>query len=111
MSFYSRKTPTARQTHLCDLCGDAIAVGERYVTEQGTTDNGIFGSRKLHTKCEEVLWDYFSQTYVPDSLDMDDVLNWWTEEKCKKCRFCITNDGDCDFDKDKYRWCSKFEEV
>ena len=54
------KNMTARTPHLCENCGQAIAVGEKYHRQTGICD-GDFYSSASHLDCHQA---WFKKNYV-----------------------------------------------
>lgn len=107
MEFYSEKTPIAQKEHKCEMCGGVIQVGEKYTYQSGKF-YGEFFSRKLHTECDYILTDFLNET-GENEFCYDEISDWWSESYCWNCKHDEDNGGECDRDKDRVCWCSKFE--
>ena len=75
--------PIAKKEHRCDLCGEAIPVGVKYLRFSGIADGSPFDI-KLHSECSEVVDDYALDT--GEAEWSSDEIHWWIEERlCSKC--------------------------
>lgn len=131
MEFYDRRTPISRKERACEMCGQKIMPGERYIYESGKFD-GEFFTRSLHTECFNVLSDFCEE--VNNEFSWGEIAWWWRDTRCDKCKhyyppcdlMCkfhkdvpescgdyrngrCTSDEPC-FEMNRVCWCDKFEE-
>lgn len=85
IEFSTYREPTARKTHICDLCGNEIAIGEKYTRFSGS-DGGYMFDTKLHLFCNEVIRQYCKYWEV-NEYDIDSVIDWAREVACSGCEY------------------------
>lgn len=107
MEFYSEKTPTARKEHECEMCGRAIKIGEKHVYQSGKYD-GDFFSRRYHNECADILNRFCDET-GDNEFNYDLISEWWDDRYCYGCKYYENNGGECDGDRDRICWCTRFE--
>lgn len=90
LEFYSINNPKAKKLYVCDLCGDRIGIGEKYVRNSGKLHGEMF-DYKYHTGCHDIIETYCLEV-ADDEYDLESVHNWIREEICPKC--CSEDDID-----------------
>jgi hypothetical protein len=78
VDLFRENTPKARKAHKCDLCGQNIERGQRYVRWEYIMD-GDFRSDAYHTKCAEVICIYL-EDLGDDEFFPSEVHAWAKED-------------------------------
>lgn len=97
MEFYRHTYPRAGKAHKCESCGREIPKGEKYSSEAGKQDGGMF-TRKLCLVCDRMLREYL---HVLNAEGEDDFTwrhmgEWLEDEYCYYCEHGKGNAGDCE---------------
>lgn len=97
LEFWNERTHLARKNHKCDLCGEEINAGTRYIYSSGKSD-GEFYSLHHHSECRQVINEYWSETREEEYCE-DDIFYWWRDYKCAICKHRYTEEcnSDCAF--------------
>lgn len=83
LEFWTIREPIAKKDHVCDLCGERIRTGERYVRFSGKYDGWMF-DHKHHIVCDRLIKEYCD--WVGDNeYDPDSVLDMIRERVCWNC--------------------------
>lgn len=69
----------ARKQHVCNLCGEAIIVGEQYERVTCKYDGDIY-TWKTHLDCTEIAHKLNMFDYADDGLTEDDFCEYIKEE-------------------------------
>ena len=107
--FISNREHKARKPHECDLCNCTIKPGERYVITCGKYE-GDFVSTTMHKECDDIALLQVSETQE-NEFWCDDISDWWLETRCHSCEHWIENIGECDSDKNRGCWCTRYLEM
>lgn len=81
---FRQETPCARKEHLCDLCGETIYKGKRYVHLVQTSD-GIFFNSHYHEDCYDLIERYCRTRDMDDPYEDAMVLDDIRERVCDDC--------------------------
>lgn len=101
MEFYSmHDIKSAKKSHVCELCGKTIEVGEPYCHEAGKWNHDFF-YRALHPVCFAMEEEYCCE--VDNEFTWDDILEYVADTYCNDCRYAACNDYrpdyvECPFD-------------
>lgn len=80
LEFYNYNTRTAKKEYQCDLCGEKINVGEKYVRYSGKYDGYMFDD-KYHTQCKGII-DKYCRNQGEYEYDEWCVHDWLKEGFC-----------------------------
>ena len=79
MGFNRTSHLIARKEHNCDLCGDLIKIGEKYVRSCGIYDG--FYDVKHHENCAAII-DKYCREHDYDDYTYDAIFDWIYDVVC-----------------------------
>lgn len=91
----------AKKQHICNLCGEAIKIGEKYLRYSGKYDDYFF-DEKYCADCENCL-DYYCCITGEYEYTDDDVLDTLRDRFCDGCVHGFKTD-DCIDDCEESLW-------
>lgn len=96
LEFQNYSERNARKEHRCDLCGEIICVGEKYVRFSYKYD-GLMFDQKLHLVCNQIISEFCRENDEEEYTD-NLVLGWVLDVVCSECEHSSYGDGkdDCE---------------
>ena len=96
LEFQNYSERNARKEHRCDLCGEIIRVGEKYIRFSGKYDGMMF-DQKLHLLCNQIISEFCRANNEEEYSD-DLVFDWVQYVVCSECEHSSYGDGkdDCE---------------
>lgn len=88
--FHNVKTYTAKKPHLCELCGQQINIGEKYINWVGKWCRDFYNDY-FHLLCCDFVEEYVIE-YNEEEWSTDQIHDWLYDECCRKC----TEVDDCE---------------
>lgn len=96
VEFYRSQEYKAKKPHTCFICGGKIDVGDRY-WYSAWKDEGEISTTHAHLKCQKIV-NEFCDWADESEYDIDEVYDWWRDNKCTNCRhFYIDDCEHCEF--------------
>lgn len=95
LEFWTERYLTARKQHTCQLCGEHIEEGERYLRASGKYD-GEFYDSCFHCDCNYIIERYCRDTGEAE-WDTDAIWEWLNDRYCRDCAHSAYEDDDCEF--------------
>lgn len=105
LEFYNSTQRKARKEHKCDLCGQVIRKGEKYIRHSGKYDGDLFDD-KYHLTCKNIIDAYCSDQGDREYCN-DIVQDWLHDTYCLDCKHydydCTFSELNCPFIQKHYK--------